>query len=133
MPQTTVTMFPFSFARQVSDKIYNKNAIITLPIPITAAPSTLALKPSPALFDETGVALPVPVAATLPVEPVVPVVGVAVIVKLLLIDPVTLALVVIVVFATVIVLVILVVWVVVVSLAVPVAVYEPELELPPVM
>jgi hypothetical protein len=100
---------PIFFASQFSHRLYNKNAIITPPIPINAAPSTLALKPSPALFDETGVALPVPVATTLPVELVVPLVGVAVIVKLLLIDPVTLALVVIVVFATVIVLVIFVV------------------------
>jgi len=94
---------PIFFASQFSHRLYNKNAIITPPIPINA------LKPSPALFDETGVALPVPVAATLPVELVDPFVGVAVIVKLLLIDPVTLALVVIVVFATVIVLVIFVV------------------------
>lgn len=99
----------FPSANQVSYRIYNKNAISTPPMPTIAAPSTLALNPSPALFDEIGVALPVPVAVTLPVEPVVPFVGVAVMVKLLLIDPVTLALVVIVVFATVIVLVNLVV------------------------
>jgi hypothetical protein len=129
--QTTIPT-TLSSANKTPDRIYNKNAIITPPIPTSAAPSTLALKPSPALFDELGVvALPVPVAVTLALELVDPFVGVAVMVKLLLMDPVTLALVVIVVFATVIVLVILVVDVVVESLAVPVL--EAELERPPVM